>query len=45
MNHADNNIYLYSAYVVVWAIHCFYAFTLMSRGKRMKRERNELRRR
>jgi CcmD family protein len=42
---ANNNVYLYAAYVVVWVIHCLYAFSLMSRGKRMKRESRELSRR
>ncbi len=39
---ANNNAYLYAAYIVVWVIHCVYAFTLMSRGRRMKREAREL---
>jgi CcmD family protein len=43
MNGAtNNNAYLYAAYIVVWVIHCVYAFSLMSRGKRMKRETREL---
>jgi CcmD family protein len=42
---ANNNAYLYSAYIVVWVIHLVYAFTLMSRGKRMKSESRELNRR
>jgi CcmD family protein len=39
---ANNNAYLYAAYIVVWVIHCAYAFSLMSRGRRMKREAREL---
>ncbi len=39
---ANNNIYLYSAYIVVWVIHCVYAFSLVSRARRMKREAREL---
>lgn len=42
---ANNNAYLYSAYIVVWVIHLVYAYSLMSRGKRMKRETRELNRR
>jgi hypothetical protein len=42
---ANNNVYLYAAYVVVWGVHCLYAFSLVSRGKRMKRESRELNRR
>jgi CcmD family protein len=42
MNPAANNAYLYSAYAVVWIIHCLYAFSLMSRARRMKREAREL---
>jgi len=42
MNPANNSVYLYSAYLVVWVIHLAYAFTLVSRGKRMKRELREL---
>jgi CcmD family protein len=45
MNHAANNVYLYAAYIVVWVVHCVYAFTLVSRGKRMQREHKELSRR
>jgi hypothetical protein len=36
--------YLYAAYIVVWVVHITYALTLMSRGRRMKREARELRR-
>jgi CcmD family protein len=39
---ASNNAYLYAAYIVVWVVHLVYAFTLVSRGKRMKREAREL---
>lgn len=42
MNPGANNAYLYSAYIVVWVIHCVYAFSLLSRGRRMKRETREL---
>jgi len=42
---ANNNAYLYAAYVVVWVIHIAYALTLVSRSKRMKRETRELIRR
>jgi CcmD family protein len=45
MNGADNTIYLYSAYAVVWTIHLCYAFTLLSRSRRMKRELSELKKR
>ena len=46
MNGAVNgNAYLYAAYIVVWVIHVAYACTLLSRGKRMKREMDELNRR
>jgi CcmD family protein len=44
MNGANNNVYLYSAYIVVWFIHLAYALTLVSRSKRMKRELRELKR-
>lgn len=45
MNGAVNhNAYLYAAYIVVWVVHISYALTLMSRGKRMKREVRELNR-
>jgi CcmD family protein len=42
---ANNNAYLYAAYIVVWVVHSFYVFTLVSRSKRMKRELRELNRR
>lgn len=45
MNPTANNAYLYAAYIVVWVVHCTYAFTLASRARRMKRERLELNRR
>jgi CcmD family protein len=46
MNGAvNNNAYLYAAYIVVWVVHLIYASTLVSRGKRMKRETRELNRR
>jgi CcmD family protein len=41
---ANNNPYLYASYIVVWVIHIAYAFTLVSRSKRMKRETRELNR-
>jgi CcmD family protein len=34
--------YLWAAYIVVWVIHCGYILTLVSRGKRLERERKEL---
>ena len=36
--------FLYAAYIVVWVIHCAYALTLVSRGKRLQRESRELKR-
>lgn len=42
VNHAAGTVYLYAAYIVVWVVHCTYAYTLVSRGKRLKRERKEL---
>jgi CcmD family protein len=45
MNGGNNNAYLYAAYIVVWVVHAIYAFSLFSRGKRMKREFGELNRR
>ena len=42
MNPSANNAYLYAAYVVVWVVHCVYAFSLASRARRMKREASEL---
>jgi CcmD family protein len=43
MNPASaNNAYLYAAYIVVWAVHGLYAFSLFSRARRMKREAREL---
>jgi CcmD family protein len=42
MNPSANNAYLYAAYVVVWVVHCVYAFSLASRARRMKREAGEL---
>ena len=44
MNSAANNVYLYAAYAVVWIVHCAYALSLVNRGKRMKREQQELHR-
>ena len=41
--NASSNAYLYAAYIVVWVVHVLYAFTLLSRAKRMKREQRELR--
>ena len=41
---AHNNVYLFSAYVVVWVVHSLYAFSLFSRSRRMKREYRELKR-
>ena len=43
--NASSNAYLYAAYIVVWVVHVLYAFTLLSRGRRMKREQRELTRR
>jgi CcmD family protein len=37
-----NNGYLIAAYIVVWVIHSLYAFSLVSRARRMKRESREL---
>jgi CcmD family protein len=45
MSTPNGNIYLYAAYIVVWVVHSIYAFTLVSRGKRMQREHKELSRR
>lgn len=42
---ANHNAYLYAAYIVVWVVHLTYAWTLVSRGKRMQRETRELNRR
>jgi CcmD family protein len=39
---ANNNAYLYAAYIVVWVIHSVYALSLFSRGRHMKREAREL---
>ena len=36
--------FLYAAYIVVWVVHCSYALTLVSRGKRLQRESRELKR-
>ncbi len=36
--------YLYAAYIVVWVVHSIYAFTLVSRAQRIKRESRELNR-
>jgi CcmD family protein len=44
-NPATGHAYLYAAYGVVWVVHCLYAFTLVSRGKRLQREARELNRR
>ena len=41
---AHNNVYLFSAYVAVWVVHSIYAFSLFSRGRRIKREYRELNR-
>jgi CcmD family protein len=41
----NNNAYLYAAYIVVWVVHIVYALSLVSRGKRMRRETGELTRR
>ena len=45
MNGANHDVYLYAAYIVVWVIHSVYAFTLVSRSQRIKRESSELNRR
>lgn len=42
--NAANIVYLYAAFAVVWVIHCAYALTLVSRGKRLRREAEELKR-
>lgn len=42
---ANNNAYLYAAYIVVWVVHTIYAIGLINRGRRMKRELRELNRR
>jgi CcmD family protein len=39
---ANNDAYLYAAYIVVWTVHLIYAWSLVSRGKRMRRESHEL---
>jgi CcmD family protein len=39
---ANNNGYLYAAYIVVWVVHLVYACSLVSRSMRMKRELREL---
>ena len=41
---AHGEAFLYAAYIVVWVIHCGYALTLVSRGKRLQREARELKR-
>ncbi len=45
MSGGNHDVYLYAAYIVVWVVHCVYAFTLVSRGKRIERESRELGRR
>jgi CcmD family protein len=44
VNISGGTTYLYAAYAVVWIIHCGYALTLFSRGKRLEREARELKR-
>lgn len=44
MSGSNHDVYLYAAYIVVWVVHSFYACTLVSRGKRLKRESRELNR-
>jgi CcmD family protein len=45
MSGANHNGYLYAAYIVVWVVHSLYAYTLVSRGRRIQREGRELNRR
>ena len=42
MNGGNHDVYLYAAYIVVWVVHSVYAFTLVSRANRLKRESREL---
>jgi CcmD family protein len=44
MNGGNHNAYLYAAYIVVWVVHSIYAYTLISRSQRLKRESRELHR-
>lgn len=44
MNGPNHDAYLYAAYIVVWIVHCVYACTLVSRGRRLRRESRELNR-
>ena len=42
MNPTNGNAYLYAAYIVVWAVHSLYAYSLLSRARRLRREAAEL---
>ena len=42
MNPDPNHYYLYSAYVVTWAIHGVYLFILSRKAKRIRREMEKL---
>ncbi len=42
MNPSNGNAYLYAAYIVVWAVHSLYAYSLLSRARRIRREAAEL---
>ncbi len=44
MSGSNHDAYLYAAYIVVWVVHSVYVGTLVSRGKRIKRESRELNR-
>jgi hypothetical protein len=45
MNPSAHNAYLHAAYVVVGIIHCSYIWSLIARGKRLRRESDELKHR
>ncbi len=42
MNPSNGNAYLYAAYIVVWAVHSLYAYSLLGRARRIRREAAEL---
>ena len=42
MNPSNGNAYLYAAYIVVWAVHSLYAYSLLGRARRLRREAAEL---
>ncbi len=44
MSGGNHDVYLYAAYMVVWVVHSIYAWSLVSRGQRIKRESRELNR-